>query len=344
MQRVLLIVAVVALQTHVVADEPPKKYQLVAPRGDGIIATGLSELGDLVGFEWVEEKDQPGVDSQMPFYAKGKTLIKLPLLAGYTATHPAAVSDTALVVGRASKPAMPGRPPHFTNQAFVWDETSGIRGLGALKEDSGSFACGISRDGTRISGVSVGNDRIRACVWDRDGASWKGTALPQTGPLGSQMVVMSKNGRYIASVDGAVPCLWSRGQGDSWTREVISDAGSLLPRAVNSRGVVVGLCETYDGLAHAVIWTRAEGTKRLEKPPGFAQSEANAINESGVVVGMVDGPHGSPIGPHAFVYENGKLRLIDECGPDFTAATAINDHGQVSGVLEKVDAEERNRK
>src|SRR4051812_8777887 len=104
MQRVFLVVAVIASQTPVVADDLPKKYQLVAPRADGIIATDLNDRGDLIGFAWVEEKDQPGVLSQMPFFAKGKTLIKLPLLAGYTATHPAAVSDTALVVGRASKP------------------------------------------------------------------------------------------------------------------------------------------------------------------------------------------------------------------------------------------------
>src|SRR5262249_2655267 len=163
--------------------------------------------------------------------------------------------------------------------------------------------------------------------------SWKGTALPQTDRLGAQMVVMSKNGRYVASVDGSVPCLWSRGDGGSWTREVIGDAGSLVPRAVNSSGVVVGLSDTGDGLAHAVIWTRAEGTKRLEKPPGYVQSEANAINDEGVVVGMVDGPRGSSIGPRAFVYANRKLRLIDECGPDFTSATAVNEHGQIAGVV-----------
>ena len=69
------------------------------------------------------------------------------------------------------------------------------------------------------------------------------------------------------------------------------------------------------------------------------KSEANAINNNGVVVGMVDGPSGSPIGPNAFVYENTKVRVIKECGPAFTIATAINDVGQVAGVLDKEDAE-----
>jgi hypothetical protein len=31
----------------------------------------------------------------------------------------------------------------------------------------------------------------------------------------------------------------------------------------------------------------------------------------------------------------GRLRVLDECGPAFTGATAINDSGQVAGVLDK---------
>ena len=344
MQRILLAAAVLALQTHVVADEPPTRYQLVAPKDDGIVATDLNDRGDLIGFEWVEEKNLPGVVSQVPFYAKGKNLIVLPLLTGYTATHPAAVSETGLVVGRASKPAPPGQRVYLRNQAFVWDEAGGIRGLGALKDDSASLACGVAGDGTCISGLSIGDNRVRACVWERDGLIWKATPLPQTAQLGSQVVVMSDNGRYVASVDGAVPCLWSREKGDAWTREVIGDAGSLAPRAVNNSGVVVGLSLTLDGLSDAVIWTRGVGPKRLEKPKGFVRSEAYAINNDGVVVGMVDGPRGSTIGPNAFVYQNGRLRLIDECGPSFQSATAINDRGQVSGVLDKEEgAEEDSR-
>jgi uncharacterized membrane protein len=338
MQRILLVMAAFALQTAVAADEPAKKYRLVTPKEDGIIATALNGRGDLVGFQWLEQKEQPGMLSQVPFYAKGKTLISLPLLAGYTATHPAAISDTGLVVGRASKPAPRGQRVHLRNQAFIWDEANGIRGLGALQEDSASFACGVTRDGTCISGVSVGDGRIRACVWERVGNAWKGTALPQAGQLGSQMVVISDHGRHVASIDGEVPCLWTRTDMGSWAREVIGESGSLAPRAVNNVGIVVGLHYPRDGLTDAVIWTRGLGITHLEKPKGYVRSEANAINNAGVVVGMVDGPNGSAIGPNAFVYEKGRFRVIDECGPTFTSATAINDAGQVAGIVDKEDA------
>jgi uncharacterized membrane protein len=339
MQRILLVVAALALQTDVGADEPVTKYRLVTPRDEGIMATGLNARGDLVGFQWLETKDQPGMLSQVPFFARGKTLIMLPLLAGYTATHPAAVSDTGLVVGRASKPAPPGKRVHLRNQGFIWDEATGIRGLGALKDDAASFACGVNRDGTCISGVSVGDNRIRACVWQRVKDNWIGMGLPHASQLGSQVVVISDNGRFVASIDGAVPCLWSRTDTGSWVREVIGESASMAPRAVNNAGIVVGLTFGKDGVPTAAMWTREKGITHFETPKGYLRSEANAINNSGVVVGMIDGPGGSAIGPNAFVYEKGRLRVITECGPDFGSATAINDAGQVAGVVDKEDEE-----
>jgi uncharacterized membrane protein len=342
MQRIMIVVAALALQSTLMADEPVTRYRLVSPKDDGIIVTGLNSRGDLVGFQWQEEKLQPGIISQVPFYTTGKTLIPLPLLKGYTATHPAAVSDTGLVVGRASKPGSPTHRVHLRNQAFIWDEAKGMRGLGALKDDSASYACGVSRDGTRICGVTVGDNRIRACVWELVNGEWTGTALPQEGQLGSQVAVMSDDGRFVASIDGTVPCLWSRRDRGAWTREPIGSAAAMAPRGVNNSGTVVGLSYEKNAVTDAVVWTRALGIIHLEKPKGYTRAEAHAINNAGVVVGMVDGPHGLEIGPNAFVYEKGRLRLLDECGPAFTDATAINDAGQVAGDLDKdVEADHR---
>jgi uncharacterized membrane protein len=335
MRRNLLVLVFLALQSDAGADEPVKKYRLVTPKDDGIMATALNSHGDLVGFEWAEQKDQPGLIAQVPFCTKGKKLITLPLLAGYTATHPADISDTGLVVGRVSKPARQGQRVHLRNQAFVWDEATGIRGLGALKDDTASIACGVTRDGTMISGFSVGENRTRACVWERARDGWNGTALPQAGQLGSQVVVTSGNGRFVASIDASVPCLWSRNDAKSWVREALGEPGSFAPRAVNNAGVVVGVKSTGDALTHAVIWKRGVGMTQLEKPAGYERSEANAINNAGVVVGMIDGPRGSAIGPNAFVYEKGRLRVLSECGPAFTGANAINDADQVAGIVEK---------
>jgi uncharacterized membrane protein len=345
----VILTATVGLTLTVRSDEPPtpvptstptpapapKRYEVVSPKADGIIATAINSRGAIVGFEWLESKEQPGVIDQVPFYADGKAVTYLPLLSGYTATFPAALSDAGRVVGRASKPAPPGGAVPMRNQAFVWEANIGIRGLGVLPDDAASIACGITRDGRRISGFSVGRDRIRACVWDQEGDGWKGQALPHNFRLGTQTVVLSGNGKYAAALDGALPCLWTADPAGRWTLEVIGEARSLLPRAVNDRGVVVGMRITPDGLSHAAIWSRQEGAKVLSEPPGYVRSEAHAVNNDGVVVGMIDGPGGSKIGPNAFVYEGGQLRVLDEGGPDFADATAINDHGQVAGVLEK---------
>jgi len=322
MRRAWLIgVATVILSWQAQGDEPKKKYQIVSPRDVGINATGINGRGDIVGFEWIASKKYPGVIDQVPFFASGKTITYLPPPAGYTAAFPAAVSDDGVVVGHAGKPAPMGQVP-LRNQAFVWDAKTGMKVLGVLADDIVSYACDISADSRRICGYSVGTNRVRACVWDRDGAGWKGAALPQTSNLGTNRVVISDNGKLVASVDGGKPCLWSQRDSREWSQEFIGDSNSFAPRAVNNSGMVVGVHFTPDGMYHAVIWSRDHGLKELEVPAGYVRSEANAVNNEGVVVGMVDGTGGSKVGLDAFVYEAGRLRLIDEGGPLFSSATA----------------------
>ncbi len=336
MQRSLAVLALLAANLSASTEDPPSKYEVVSPKDDGIIAVDINDRGDLLGLEWTEERGLPDVLSQVPFLAKGKEQVTIPLLDGYTATFPAAVSDGGLVVGRVGRPpSPPGKAGPPRTQAFAWDEAGGIRGLGTVEGDRSSSASGVGRDGDRISGYSIGDNRMRACVWDRDGEGWKATALPHEVGLGSNVVAISGDGRRIAALDGKVPCLWTLGAGGAWAREPIGEAGSIVPRAVNDAGTVVGLQIDPDGNAHAAVWTRDGGLVRPEEPEGYARSEASAVNEAGVVVGMIDGPAGSEVGPRAFAYEKGRLRLLDEGGPNFTAATAINDRGQVAGVMEK---------
>jgi probable HAF family extracellular repeat protein len=342
MHRACLIgVAVVLSGWDSRGDEPAGKLQVVTPRDDQITATAINGRGDIVGFQWVEAKGFPGVMEQAPILARGKSITRLPLLAGYTATFPAAISDDGLVVGRAGKPAPRGVYVHLRNQAFLWDSAKGMQPLGVLDGDTASFASDITPDGRRISGFSVGENRVRACLWERAGQVWKATVLPQEFQLGCNVVPMSDSGKLIAGVDGEKPCLWSQSPEGQWSREFIGEPGSLVPRGVNDAGMVVGVRFTLDGLTHAIVWNRGSGQVEIKKPEGYVKAEANAVNNAGAVVGMIDGPGGSTIGPNAFVYSNGRLRIITEGGPDFTSAVAINDHGQVTGVLEKPEEDEK---
>ncbi len=314
------------------AEDPAKTYRVVTPRDDGIIATGISGRGDVVGFQWVEKI--PSVFEQAPFYARGKTITYLPTLPGYTATFPVAVSDSGVVVGRCSKPTDLRTFVPLLNQAFLWDAKGGIRGLGVLENDTASLATDIAADGRRISGISVGPGRVRACIWDRTGENWKASPLPQQSNLTTQAVVLSDNGMYAASVVDTRPCLWTELRSGRWKNEMIGEPRSMVPRSVNNSGLVVGVRETPDAMVHAVIWTRAKGQQVLENPEGYRRSDATAVNNQGVVVGWVDGHRGSKIGPVPFVYEWGRLRIFAEGGPAFSMATAINDHGQMTGVID----------
>lgn len=329
------------------AAEPPRRHEVVMPRDDGINVVGINTGGDVVGFEWRDDPEHAGVIGQEPFLARrGQAMIRLPLLPTYTSTFPAAVSDAGLVVGRASKPMNPRRRILLQNQAFVWTETTGIRGLGALPDDFASLAAGVTRDGATICGTTIGDNRVRACLWERKGdeaePAWAGTALPQEHSVASHNVAISDDGRFVAGLDGGVPVLWSRADAaaTTWTREAIGAISSLNPRAVNDSGAVAGIIFPRDGSTHAAIWTRARGIRPIPEPASYTRSEALAINNAGAVVGMIDGDAGSPVSPHAFVFEDDQLRILAEGGPNFTGATAINAAGQVSGNFEKEEVAE----
>ena len=345
----LLISSLVAVGSIQAAD-PPGRHEVVTPKDDAINAVGINSRGDVVGFEWAEDPEHSGVIGQEPFLWRGGVLTRLPLLPTYTSTMPAAISDAGLVVGRSTKPMNPQVRVSLQNQAFVWTEADGIRGLGALPGDFASLATGVSADGSTICGVSIGDNRVRVCVWERTGSgtgigtdsTWRGIPLPQLAPIASSFVAISLDSRYIVGLDGGVPVLWSRSTptGTPWTRATIGPISSLNPRAVNNSGTVAGIILPRDGSTHAAVWTEVDGIKPIPEPAGYTRSEAVALNNAGAVVGMIDGTAGTPVSPHAFVFEDNQLRILTEAGPNCVGATAINDNGQVAGSFEKEEPAE----
>jgi probable HAF family extracellular repeat protein len=68
--------------------------------------------------------------------------------------------------------------------------------------------------------------------------------------------------------------------------------------------------------------------------PGSQDTQADAINNAGVITGAYDI---NESGPHGFLYQNGAFTNIDVPGGSFTYPTAINNNGVVAGYYQTPD-------
>jgi chitinase len=104
--------------------------------------------------------------------------------------------------------------------------------------------------------------------------------------------------------------------------------------AINDRGqMVVNASGFQDGLSRAFI---VDGFRVTALPPG---AYGNGINSTGDVVGAFTA-NGTTL---AFVYRSGALQLLGGQGVQRSAATAINDSGQIVGWAAPINGHTQNR-
>jgi probable HAF family extracellular repeat protein len=104
--------------------------------------------------------------------------------------------------------------------------------------------------------------------------------------------------------------------------------------AINDRGqMVVNASGFPDGLTRAFL---VEGFRVIALPPG---AYANGINSDGVVVGAFTA-NGQTL---AFVYRFGAMQMLGGPGVQRSAATAINDRGQIVGWAAPINGHPQNR-
>jgi probable HAF family extracellular repeat protein len=112
------------------------------------------------------------------------------------------------------------------------------------------------------------------------------------------------------------------------------------PMDINQRGDVAGFSNPAgvvpedDFEPHAFLWINGTNAAvDLQTLPGDLFSQAFAINQDGVVVGV---SFGGANGSHAFIYENGQMTDLNSIlgtgnGDIFRSAQDINDAGQITG-------------
>jgi len=123
-----------------------------------------------------------------------------------------------------------------------------------------------------------------------------------------------------------------------WDRGVMLDLGDLgaeqstRASGLNNRGQVVGFSNPAPDVFHAFVWEGGSMTDlgTLGGPDSFA----NEVNGSGIIVGRSEMPSGDV---HAFFHEDGVMtdlndRIAPGSGWELTAATDINDLGQIVGT------------
>jgi len=110
---------------------------------------------------------------------------------------------------------------------------------------------------------------------------------------------------------------------------------TTAPYGINGRGDIVGgFCAgpyacpvgAFARTAHGFLDRNGVFTE-LDFPAS-QDTQANAINDSGTIVGAYDVSY---TGPHGFIYQNGTFTNIDVPGATFTYPDAINNRGVIAG-------------
>ncbi len=216
--------------------------------------------------------------------------------------------------------------------AMRWTEAGGIQDIGTLRPGSYTYAHGINN-----LGQIVGNDQQggqRPYLWSPSTGMTALTILP--GAINGIAFDINDAGMVVGESHGATginnAVLWT-------TSGAVSALGSLggtvsTAYGINSSGQVVGWSTLADGQRQAYIWSQATGMVDLNTwgTPCAGASEAESINDAGVVVGECEGR------PVIWTAAHGMQELGTPDGGSQGRAHDINSHGQIVGTFGYIGA------
>lgn len=294
-------------------------------------------------------------------------LVPLPLLPGDTTGDAVAINGDGIIAGASGTRVVfwdeagdvhligPGRATWMNQRgvvvgqgpggAFTFDVTSGVRTvLGFAPGALGCGARGINDRGDVVGGCGFG-PYASAVIWRQPdtGAGAVPEVLPSFG-AGSIAFGINSRGQIVGSVnepDGIVhPATWLPGpQGYRlvivWTPA--DDAAAVFARGINDAGQAVG---TADVPLFWQVGARARALQLAGTIELGPEGTANAINNSGVIVGFL-GVNGAepPYQPRGVVWygPDAVPRFLGTLPGDTSSfPRAINDDGAIVGVGDRL--------
>ena len=210
-------------------------------------------------------------------------------------------------------------------RAYVWDINNGIQYLSSVN----SAAMKINNNGEIVGWTNYSNNGY-STLWYHG----QETIISDGGGNGVYDYGINDNGLITGSVRNYGPLeTFVYQDGILQTLNV----GEFNPRDININGDIVGIIYTNeDGHPlHAGLYQNGTLTDLGTLEGGF-QSEAFAINDSGLIVGRLEG---GDLGHKAFLWKNGSINLLNsmvlgENNWNIEAAFDINNNGQIIGIAD----------
>lgn len=152
-----------------------------------------------------------------------------------------------------------------------------------------------------------------------------------TGDFGEQANDINARGQIVGNIRNGDAALFSQGRVTD-----LNTSGWPFSTAlgINNSGQIVGYYDSPYLVPHAFLYRNGRITS-LGPSGSEATSTANAINDTGMVVGEASDSFSTP--SHAFLYSNGVMADISPFGSSESHAYDINSRGQVVGTFLTAD-------
>jgi hypothetical protein len=299
-----------------------------APNGVSTVFLGspVNANGDAVGLAYLADN----VTYHAVLY-KGGTLTDLGVggTNGPVSSQPHGVNDSDTVVGALYSPI-----GEFT-QPVEWSSTGQMKFIG-----SEGLATAVNDSGVVVGYSSTATDGFSGAMeWlDSSGHQVNLGTLPGAAVPDAAAIDINNAGEIVGfaydSHDMQQAVIFSGGSAQPLA-ELAGSTGDGAAAVSQSGGYIVGDARTPDGSTEAVQFSPGPTAVNLGSLPGESQTQALAVNSSGMAVGA-SGPVEDGPGQVAVLFDGGNVIDLNSLLPansgwTLEQADGINDNGQIVG-------------